>query len=97
MTGEGLKFLTKEEAESLERIPEPSVSEPTKEEPVAAVESNSDAAATPAPSIPTENGESKVNAESAAKDDWQPRRRKTNSLLRYPLLVFPLQWWPMMS
>jgi hypothetical protein len=71
LTGEGLKFLSKEEAEELQKVPEPLLPSAPREAGDKQAQEGS---------RPT----TETTASSAKEDDWQPasRRRKTGSLLR---------------
>jgi hypothetical protein len=74
LTGEGLKFLSKEEAEELQKVPEPLLASAPREDTKAGDKQAQEG------SRPT----TETTASSAKEDDWQPasRRRKTGSLLR---------------
>jgi la-related protein 1 len=77
LTGEGLKFLSKEEAEELQKVPEPLLASAPREDTKAGDKQAQEG------SRPT----TETTASSAKEDDWQPasRRRKTGSLLRRPI------------
>jgi la-related protein 1 len=80
LTGEGLKFLSKEEAEELQKVPEPLMASVPREETKAGDKPAQEGVQGSHPNI-------EPMVSSTKDDDWQPasRRRKTGSLLRRPI------------
>jgi len=81
LTGEGLKFMSKEETEELQKVPEPLPASAPREEAKAGEKQPQEGAQASRPA-----GETTASA-AKADEDWQPasRRRKTGSLLRRPI------------